>query len=175
MGVWACGARGSRLGRSGRRGSRLRYHGPRKLSRPYGPSPSRHQAPPYPAAHRPSTPARSRSRTRKQPVTRGRPGAPLAPKARQTPYYPDANARGRVRPPLRARAGRGKGPLDGHEASPPALPSSRGVRSPRLLGTGVRTTSGRTPSFRTFAALVTGLIVQTRRRTVVGMLLGAGY
>ncbi|MBV9024303.1 MAG: transposase, partial [Streptomycetaceae bacterium] len=30
------------------------------------------------------------------------------------------------------------------------------------------------PSFRTFAALVTGLIVQTRRRTVVGMLLGAG-
>ncbi|SBW23143.1 transposase, IS4 [Candidatus Protofrankia californiensis] len=30
------------------------------------------------------------------------------------------------------------------------------------------------PSFRTFAALVTGLIVQQRRRTVVGMLLGAG-
>jgi hypothetical protein len=30
------------------------------------------------------------------------------------------------------------------------------------------------PTFRTFAALVTGLIVQTRRRTVCGMLLGAG-
>jgi hypothetical protein len=30
------------------------------------------------------------------------------------------------------------------------------------------------PTFRTFAALVTGLIVRTRRRTVVGMLLGAG-
>jgi hypothetical protein len=31
-----------------------------------------------------------------------------------------------------------------------------------------------TPSFRTFSALVTGLVVQTGRRTVVGMLLGAG-
>jgi|SRR6266550_1253171 hypothetical protein len=30
------------------------------------------------------------------------------------------------------------------------------------------------PSFRTFSALVTGLIVRQRRRTVVGMLLGAG-
>lgn len=30
------------------------------------------------------------------------------------------------------------------------------------------------PTFRTFCALVTGLIVQTRRRTVCGMLLGAG-
>jgi hypothetical protein len=30
------------------------------------------------------------------------------------------------------------------------------------------------PTFRTFAALVTGLIMQTRRRTVCGMLLGAG-
>lgn len=30
------------------------------------------------------------------------------------------------------------------------------------------------PTFRTFAALVTGLIVQTRRRTVCGILLGAG-
>jgi hypothetical protein len=30
------------------------------------------------------------------------------------------------------------------------------------------------PSFRTFSALVTGLIVQQQRRTVVGMLLGAG-
>lgn len=31
-----------------------------------------------------------------------------------------------------------------------------------------------TPTFRSFCALVTGLIVQTGRRTVVGMLLGAG-
>jgi hypothetical protein len=30
------------------------------------------------------------------------------------------------------------------------------------------------PTFRTFAALVTGLVMQTRRRTVCGMLLGAG-
>ena len=30
------------------------------------------------------------------------------------------------------------------------------------------------PTFRTFAALVTGLITRTRRRTVCGMLLGAG-
>lgn len=30
------------------------------------------------------------------------------------------------------------------------------------------------PTFRTFSALVTGLIVQTGRRTVVGILLGTG-
>ncbi|MGW9032940.1 transposase [Streptomyces sp. NPDC055722] len=30
------------------------------------------------------------------------------------------------------------------------------------------------PTFRTFSALVTGLIAANRRRTVVGMLLGAG-